>query len=107
MALGASITGSSDPFGGLLEPLGASWGVLEPLLSMLAFRLVFKGTLGSIWVEFLHGFETFGAILGKAWERFSNALGDSGLLSAVLGDWVVFFRVLAKLLPVLPAACCS
>ena len=32
MALGASKTVSSDPFGGLLEPLGASWWCLGELL---------------------------------------------------------------------------
>ena len=50
---------------GLGEGFGASWGVLGPPLSMLAFGLVFKSAFGGIWVGFLHDFEGFGADFGR------------------------------------------
>ena len=51
-----------------LEPLEASWGVLEPLFSMLAFALVFKSVLGTIWVGILRDFEGIGTDLGRVLE---------------------------------------
>ena len=48
-----------------MEPLGASWAVLEPLFSMLAFGVVFKSALGGIWVGFLRDFKGFGTDFGR------------------------------------------
>ena len=57
--------GFGGGFGRDLEPLGASWAVLEPLFSMLAFGVVFKSALGGIWAGFWRDFEGFGRDFGR------------------------------------------
>ena len=57
--------GFGGGFGRDLEPLGASWAVLEPLFSMLAFGVVFKSALGGIWAGFLRDLKGFGKDFGR------------------------------------------
>ena len=70
---------------GFGEGSGASWGVLGPLLSMLAFGLVFKSAFGGIWVGFLHDFEGFGTDFGRV-------LGGLGKDFRMLWAILVYYR---------------
>ena len=60
--------GFGGGFGRDLEPLRASWAVLEPLFSMLAFGVVFKVLLEASGLDagsILKGFgKDFGRVLG-------------------------------------------
>jgi len=72
--LGLHLGGFGGGFGRGLEALGASWVVLEALIFMLVFGMVFKSALGGFWGASWFDFEGFamdlGRVLGGVWEGF-------------------------------------
>ena len=67
-----------------LEPLGASWGVLELLFSMLAFGVVFKVLLEASGLDAGSILRGLGRILGGFWEGLGGIFERSGRFWSII-----------------------
>jgi len=86
--------GFGGGFGRGLEALGASWLVLEALIFMLVFGVVFKSALGgswdASWLDFEGFAEDLGRVLGGFWEGVGGIFKHSGGFWAIVAfSWVI------------------